>query len=45
MPLIQGSSEKAIAENIHRLSHEGKKRSHDQTIAIALSIARRAKKR
>jgi len=45
MPLIHSANYKAIAANIHRLSHEGKKRPHDQTIAIALSIARKAKKR
>ncbi len=44
MPLVKGSSEKAIAENIHRLSHEKKKRPHDQIVAIALDIARRSKK-
>ncbi len=49
MPLLKGSSEKAIAENISRLHKENKnkpdkkKRGHDQIIAIALSIARRSK--
>ena len=42
MPLIKSSSKKAISENIRREVHAGKK--HDQAIAIAMSIARRARK-
>lgn len=49
MPLVQGSSRSAIAENIHRLSGEiGKSshvQSHAQAVAIALATARRNTKR
>ena len=44
MPLVKGGSEKAISENIKRLSHEDKKRPHNQIIAIAENIARKYKK-
>ena len=37
MPLVHGSSKKAIEENIKRLIAEGKPR--DQAIAIAYAIA------
>lgn len=47
MPLVQGSSQKSISENIRRLNAENssrsKPRSHDQEVAIALSIARKSK--
>ena len=39
MPLHKGDNKKAIAYNIHELTH-GKKRSHDQIVAIALSMAK-----
>jgi hypothetical protein len=43
-PLVKGSSRKAIATNIARLVHvEG--RPHKQAVAIALSVARRSKRR
>lgn len=41
MPLIQGSSEKSIHENIKKLIGEGYKRK--QAVAIAYSIAKKAK--
>jgi len=41
MPLVQGSSQKSIHENIKRLIGEGKDRR--QAVAIALSIAKEAK--
>ena len=41
MPLIKSSSQKAISENIKRLTSEKKPRA--QSIAIALDIARRSK--
>lgn len=43
MPLIKGSSKKAIGENIKTEEHAGKPRK--QSIAIALSVARMAKKK
>ena len=43
MPLIKGSSDKAVSENIRREMHAGKKQA--QAIAIALSIAREEKKK
>lgn len=43
MPLIDGYSQKSISENIRRLKREGK--SDKQAQAIALDIAKRAKKR
>ena len=41
MPLIKGSSKKAISENIRREMHAGKPQK--QAIAIAYSVAREAK--
>jgi len=43
MPLIKSGSKKAVSENIRREMHAGKKQS--QAVAIALSIARRAKRK
>lgn len=43
MPLIQGYSDKSISENIRTLIREGKSRKQAQ--AIALDIAKKAKKR
>src|ERR1700677_3223519 len=47
MPLVQGSSQQAISENIHRLSGEigtsPHVKNHRQAVAIALSVARRNK--
>lgn len=43
MPLIKSSSKKAVSENIRRERAAGKPRA--QSIAIALSVARRARKR
>ena len=49
MPLVKGSSKKAISENISRLWRENdnrkKKRSRDQIIAIAYSVAKRSRKK
>lgn len=42
MPLIKGASKKAVSENIRTERHAGK--PERQSIAIALSIARRAKR-
>ena len=42
MPLIKSSSKKAVSENIRREVHAGKPQK--QAVAIALSIARRARK-
>lgn len=48
MPLKKGKSRAVIEENIHELEHSksaaGKKRSHKQNVAIALSEARKRKK-
>jgi threonine synthase len=43
MPLVQGSSDAAIQENIRRLIKEGK--SPEQAAAIAYSIAREVRKK
>jgi hypothetical protein len=43
MPLIQGSSEESMHENIKKLIGEGYKRK--QALAIAYSIAEKAKKK
>jgi hypothetical protein len=43
MPLIKGYSAKSISKNIKEELKAGKKR--DQAIAIAISIAKKAKKR
>jgi len=46
MPLKKGKSSKTISSNISELEHSktvaGKKRSHKQNIAIALSVARKS---
>lgn len=43
MPLIQGYSKKSVSENIRRERKAGK--SQKQSVAIALSVAREAKKK
>lgn len=43
MPLIKGYSKKSISKNIRREIKSG--RSQAQAVAIALSVARKAKKR
>lgn len=43
MPLIQDNDEKSIQANIKKLIKEGKTR--EQAVAIALQIAREAKRR
>ena len=44
MPTIKGYSKKTISANIRELS-KNKKRSNKQNVAIALSIAKEAKKK
>jgi hypothetical protein len=48
-PLVKGSGKKSISENISRLWHENegrkKKRSKDQIVAIAYSVAGRSRKK
>lgn len=43
MPLIKSKSKKAVSKNIRKLKHEGYPQR--QAVAIALSIARRKKKK
>jgi hypothetical protein len=43
MPLIKGYSKKSIAKNIMKEIRSGKSRK--QSVAIALSVARKAKKK
>lgn len=43
MPLKKGYGRKTVSSNIKRLVHEGK--SQRQAVAIALSIARAARRR
>jgi hypothetical protein len=43
MPLIKGYSKKSISKNIKRELRSGKSRK--QSVAIALNVARKAKKR
>lgn len=49
MPLKKGKSRAVVEENIHELEHSqtkaGKKRTHKQNIAIALSEARKSKRK
>lgn len=45
MPLKSGSSQKTVSSNISELEHAGKGRSHKQNIAIALSNARKSKRK
>lgn len=43
MPLKKGSSRKTVSKNIEKMMNEG--RSQQQAIAIALSNAKRSKKK
>jgi len=43
MPLVKGSGKRAISANIRREMHAGK--SQKQSIAIAMSVAGKARKR
>jgi hypothetical protein len=43
MPLKKGNSQKAVSYNIHELQNSG--RSHEQAVAIALSVAGKSKKK
>jgi hypothetical protein len=43
MPLKQGWSKKSIGQNIKSETKAGK--SHDQAVAIALNVAKKAKKK
>ncbi len=49
MPLKRGRSKATISKNISELSHSqtkaGKKRTNKQNMAIALSLARKSKRR
>lgn len=45
MPLIEGSSNAAISQNIRELSHAKKKRPRKQIIAIAMRKAGRSRKK
>ena len=42
MPLVKGYSKKAVSQNIRTEMHHGK--SQKQSIAIAYSVARKAKR-
>jgi len=43
MPLVEGHSREAVSENIRRELKSGK--SHKQSIAIALNVARKARRK
>lgn len=49
MPLKRGSSRKTISRNIRELEHSntkrGRARSHKQNVAIALSMARKSRRK
>lgn len=48
MPLKKGKSRKTISANIRELEHSktkrGRKRSHKQNVAIAMSLARKSRR-